>query len=536
MIVGIASALLIFILASPAGAQGYSSREPAAPSDSYWKKFALGAGVSLLAHESAHILTALALGFHPYISFDKGRPTVFSGIDSQRYPHKQFLFSAAGLTTQALIDEAILDIPHARGGAIERGILAGGIGTTLFYITLGRNGAVSDIAFMARTSSSGLFTFLRPADGERVGNRVQLLILAAALAIATEQAGGLSGRVASLLVHYAPTYLRSNQSTSNCLSLNATEASPGRRKLRRWQLTYWDLSPVQLRLPELQYPVPTSQEISFGLSSVREATGARLMEPGLFGEAYDRASRQLPVIGEQKDIRYYSSPARSVLNGPETTGMGFWSINPYIGCAFGCAYCYARYTHRYVMERAATDEKMTDVLGEAYNRLPPWLAFERNIFVKRNAPEVLSRTLRFGSDRHLKLLDGETIVIGTATDPYQPAERRFRVTRGILEVLAEHPGLSVVIITKSPLITRDIDLLSRINRLSHLTIHISLITLDRELARRIEPRSPTPESRVRALTRLREAGIDAKRESMQESTACRCCPALLTTRLIWRRW
>jgi len=170
-------------------------------------------------------------------------------------------------------------------------------------------------------------------------------------------------------------------------------------------------------------------------------------EPGLFGAEYDRASRQLPVIGEQKDIRYYSSPAKNVLNGPETTGMGFWSVNPYIGCAFGCAYCYARYTHRWVMERAATDDKMTEVLGEAYNRLPPWLAFERNIFVKRNAPEVLSRTLRFGSDRHLKLLQGESIVIGTATDPYQPAERRFRVTRGILEVLAEHPGLSVVIIT-----------------------------------------------------------------------------------------
>ena len=153
MIVGIIGVLLISVLASPAGAQGYSSREPAEPSDSYWKKFALGAGVSLLAHESAHILTALALGYHPYISFDKGRPTVFSGIDSQKYPHKQFLFSAAGLTTQALIDEAFLDIPHSRGGAIERGILAGGIGTTLFYITLGRNGAVSDIAFMARTSS-----------------------------------------------------------------------------------------------------------------------------------------------------------------------------------------------------------------------------------------------------------------------------------------------------------------------------------------------------------------------------------------------
>jgi hypothetical protein len=113
----------------------------------------LGFGVSLLAHETAHVLTSIALGAHPYVAFDKGRPTVFSGIDAERHPHKQFLFSAAGLTTQALVNEAILDIPHSRGGAIERGILAGGIATTLFYITLGRNGSVSDISFMARTSS-----------------------------------------------------------------------------------------------------------------------------------------------------------------------------------------------------------------------------------------------------------------------------------------------------------------------------------------------------------------------------------------------
>jgi len=141
--------------------------------------------------------------------------------------------------------------------------------------------------------------------------------------------------------------------------------------------------------------------------------------------------------------------------------------------------------------------------------MPPWLAFERNIFVKQNAPEVLARTLRQGSDKHLSLLKGDAIVIGTATDPYQPAERRFRVTRQILEVLAEHPGLKVVIISKSPLITRDIDVLSRINRHSDLSIHISLITLNRDLARKLEPRSPTPEARVRALSRLREAGIDA---------------------------
>ena len=92
------------------------------------------------------------MGFHPYVGFDHGRPTVYSGIDSEKYPHKQFIFSASGLTTQALIDELILDIPHSRGAAIERGILAGGIGTTLFYITIGRNGSVSDVSFMSRMS------------------------------------------------------------------------------------------------------------------------------------------------------------------------------------------------------------------------------------------------------------------------------------------------------------------------------------------------------------------------------------------------
>ncbi len=232
-------------------------------------------------------------------------------------------------------------------------------------------------------------------------------------------------------------------------------------------------------------------------------------QEALFGEAYERQSRMLPVIGQQKDIRYYASHAKNVLNPPETTGMGFWSVNPYVGCAFGCAYCYARYTHRYVMERAADSDRMEDVLHDRYEEMPPWLAFERNIFVKENAPDVLARTLRQGSERHLALLNGECIVIGTATDPYQPAERKFRVTRRILEVLADHPGLTVTIITKSPLITRDIDLLSRINRHSDLSIHVSLITLRRDLARRLEPRSPTPESRVRALARLREAGIDA---------------------------
>jgi DNA repair photolyase len=234
----------------------------------------------------------------------------------------------------------------------------------------------------------------------------------------------------------------------------------------------------------------------------------------------------LELIGTQGDIRYYDQPAKGVLNSPESTGMPFWSINPYVGCAFGCAYCYARYAHRYVAERktaAGSDD------GHELTELPPWLAFERRIFVKRNAAEVLRHTLEGqrplakrqqnqapgpkpqapGPESRLsKLWKGETVVIGTATDPYQPAERTYRVTRSVLEVLAAEKGLSVVIITKSALITRDVDLLASLANRSRLTIHLSLITLDRELARRIEPRAPTPEARVRALERLSKAGID----------------------------
>src|SRR5688572_30038927 len=217
----------------------------------------------------------------------------------------------------------------------------------------------------------------------------------------------------------------------------------------------------------------------------------------------------LPVLGEQKDIRYFGTRAKSILNGTDVTKMGFWSINPYIGCAFGCAYCYARYAHRYAIERSVAAHPEQRLLREAFETLPPWLAFERQIFVKENAADVLRKTLRHGSDKHLNLLKGEGIGIGTATDPYQPAERRFRITRGILEVLAEHEGLSLWIITKSPLDTRDIDLLRRIARHNRLSVHISLITIDRELARRIEPRAPTPDARLRALARLRENGIEA---------------------------
>ena len=237
-----------------------------------------------------------------------------------------------------------------------------------------------------------------------------------------------------------------------------------------------------------------------------------MSQPSLFDDA-SRARRVLPVIGEQKDIRYLAAVPASVINGPSATGMGFWSINPYVGCAFGCAYCYARYAHRYAAERLTATVAGRGAVGEVVKSdadtdasLPPWLAFERRIMVKQDAGALVRRALRRPAT--LAGLRDDGVVIGTATDPYQPAERRFRITRSVLEALAEHERLRVTIITKSPLVTRDIDLLTRIGHRSRLSVHVSLITVDRELARRLEPRAPTPEARLRGIARLRSAGIE----------------------------
>lgn len=230
------------------------------------------------------------------------------------------------------------------------------------------------------------------------------------------------------------------------------------------------------------------------------------MQTGLFSSAPE-PRQPLPVLGEQKDIRYFGTMPKSVLNGPGATGMGWWSINPYVGCAFGCAYCYARYAHRYVGERLAAHP--FDVDGQPHSEteaLPPWLAFERRIFVKRDAGALVRRALMRPAT--LASIKRDGVVIGTATDPYQPAERRFANTRGVLEALTEHAGLKVTIITKSPLVTRDIDLLVRIAERSRISVHVSLITVDRELARLLEPRAPTPEARLRAIARMRSAGIE----------------------------
>jgi hypothetical protein len=137
---------------APDSSRGDSAGEPGRPRH-YWKKFAAGFASSILAHEGGHIVTAYAVGGHPTIGINRGRPTVYSGISAQLQPHKQFLFSSMGLNVQAALDEGILDVPHRRGAPFERGVLAGGIATALFYVTIGRTASVSDVDFMARTSS-----------------------------------------------------------------------------------------------------------------------------------------------------------------------------------------------------------------------------------------------------------------------------------------------------------------------------------------------------------------------------------------------
>jgi DNA repair photolyase len=235
---------------------------------------------------------------------------------------------------------------------------------------------------------------------------------------------------------------------------------------------------------------------------------------------------RLPVLDQRaRGTKFIELSVRSVLNTPASTHMGFWSINPYVGCEFGCMYCYARDTHRWVVERTVgqtdgragckavgdNEEIATEKLSNGVSPLPPYRltdlppeeAFEKEILVKTEVAEVLARTLNPAR------LAGHPLVIGTATDPYQPAERRFRLTRRILEVLRSYHGLSIEIITKSPLVTRDLDILQALSERNDVNVNISLATADARLARRLELRSPVPAARLRALRRLTAGGIHA---------------------------
>ena len=145
---------VLSIAASGARAQASAASlraDSVATSPHYWSWLIAGAASSVLLHEAGHVTAAYGANAHPYFGFDTGRPTVYSGIDSHRFPRRQFWFSSAGLNAQAALNEAILDVPHHRGSAFERGLLAGGIGTAVFYLTIGRTGSVSDVDFIART-------------------------------------------------------------------------------------------------------------------------------------------------------------------------------------------------------------------------------------------------------------------------------------------------------------------------------------------------------------------------------------------------
>jgi len=227
------------------------------------------------------------------------------------------------------------------------------------------------------------------------------------------------------------------------------------------------------------------------------ALRVKLVPQAQLGLGLEAPARALPVLEEKsRGARFRALEVRRVLNPPSSTGMGFWSLNPYVGCEFGCSYCYARKTHEWTLERAGS-------FSSDHSSVSPSDAFEHEILVKQGAPDVLLRTLQ------PEKLAGAELVIGTATDPYQPAERHFLLTRRLLEALLLHRGLAIGLITKSPLITRDLDVLTRLAEQHELSVNISLASMDAPLLRRLEARSPAPHARIRALARLTRAGIHA---------------------------
>src|SRR2546428_13221136 len=178
--------------------------------------------------------------------------------------------------------------------------------------------------------------------------------------------------------------------------------------------------------------------------------------PGLVGIA--RLAAHGESLRQGHDVEYFTLPVRSLLNRCTGARMPFtWTINPYRGCEFACKYCYARYSHEFMELRDGVD-------------------FERKIYVKEHAADLLRQELR-----QVKM--GESIAMGTATDPYQPSERRYEVTRAILEEFSRHHSYELGIVTKSNLVVRDIDLLQKVAEHNQLFVNLTITTLDCDLAR-----------------------------------------------------
>jgi len=198
-----------------------------------------------------------------------------------------------------------------------------------------------------------------------------------------------------------------------------------------------------------------------------------------------RLASQGERVRQGHEVEYFTLPVRSLLNRCVSgRRMPFtWTINPYRGCEFACKYCYARYTHEFMEMRDGIE-------------------FEQKIYAKQHAAELLRQEIR-------KIKAGEQVAIGTATDPYQPIERKLEITRAILEEFARHSGLELGIVTKSALVTRDIDVLTQIAWRNEIFVNFTITTTDTELARILEPRAPRPDLRLEALRKLREAGLGA---------------------------
>src|SRR5262245_46163192 len=196
-----------------------------------------------------------------------------------------------------------------------------------------------------------------------------------------------------------------------------------------------------------------------------------------------RLAAQSTSLSQKKEATYFEIEAKSILNRCSNHQMPFyWTINPYRGCELACKYCYARYTHEYMGIEDGSE-------------------FERKIYSKRDASRVLDEELS-----RAKLMN-RPVALGTATDPYQPAERRFFTTRSLLEVLARRPGVALSITTKSDLVVRDVDLLKQIQRIGSIHVNISITTVKLRLARQLEPKAPTPKRRLAAVRSLADAGI-----------------------------
>ena len=198
-------------------------------------------------------------------------------------------------------------------------------------------------------------------------------------------------------------------------------------------------------------------------------------------EAFDDGWERDEALEPFKTEVIHERP-RTIITRNESPDISFdRSINPYRGCEHGCVYCFARPTH-------------------AYMGLSPGLDFESKLFVKDGAAALLERELAAPGYRP------RTIALGSNTDPYQPIERQYRVTRSILEVLARHDH-PVGIVTKSNLVLRDLDLLAPMAAKGLAKVYVSVTTLDRDVARRMEPRAPTPGRRLEAIERLAQAGV-----------------------------